>query len=144
MSKLVYVPGEGSIYYAKYIVIGEAPGAVEERLRRPFMGKAGTYLRSVLADLGIDQKTYFTNVLKIRPEDNRPPSSEEVESWKHSLYDELMRVNPDAKIILLGKSAEKAMEEFFLTRDTLMLPHPSYVVRFGKKKDFEDKLRRFV
>jgi len=61
------------------MIIGEAPGADEDRIGRPFVGRSGQLLDRMLAAIGIDRnRAYITNILYWRPPGNRKPTSEEV------------------------------------------------------------------
>jgi DNA polymerase len=72
------VPGEGSAR-ADVVVVGEAPGANEDREGRPFVGRAGRLLDDLLAEAGLAREDVFiTNVLKARPPGNRDPRADEV------------------------------------------------------------------
>ena len=63
------------------LLIGEAPGAEEDRLGKPFVGKAGKLLDAMLFAIGFDRSQVFIcNVLKCRPPNNRDPRSEEVDA----------------------------------------------------------------
>jgi uracil-DNA glycosylase len=74
---------------APLMVIGEAPGGDEDRVGRPFVGRAGQVLDRMLAAIGLDRtKTYITNVLFWRPPGNRKPTNEEIAAclpfvWRH-------------------------------------------------------------
>jgi DNA polymerase len=75
---------------APLMVIGEAPGADEDRLGRPFVGRSGQLLDRMLAAVGFDRRrnAYITNVLFWRPPGNRKPTDEEVAAclpfvWRH-------------------------------------------------------------
>ena len=63
----------------RVMFIGEAPGRDEDRIGKPFVGRAGQLLDKMLASIGLDRKTnaYITNVINWRPPDNRDPSPEE-------------------------------------------------------------------
>jgi DNA polymerase len=65
---------------ADWLVIGEAPGAEEDRRGEPFVGQAGQLLDKMLQAIGLDRRTnvYIANVLKSRPPGNRDPKPEEV------------------------------------------------------------------
>ena len=65
-----------------WLVIGEAPGAEEDRRGEPFVGAAGQLLDAMLRAIGLDRRTnvYIANVLKSRPPNNRDPKPEEVEA----------------------------------------------------------------
>ena len=75
---------------APLMVIGEAPGADEDRLGRPFVGRSGQLLDRMLAAIGLDRQrnAYITNVLFWRPPGNRKPTDEEIAAclpfvWRH-------------------------------------------------------------
>jgi uracil-DNA glycosylase len=99
-----FVPGEGSPD-ARVVLVGEAPGANEDRLGRPFVGAAGKFLDTLLAEAGLArEETYITNVLKSRPPGNRDPRAGEVaHSWPW-LEAELDVIRP-ALIVPLGRHA---------------------------------------
>ncbi len=61
------------------MLIGEAPGRDEDRIGKPFVGRAGQLLDKMLASIALDRKTnaYITNVINWRPPDNRDPTPEE-------------------------------------------------------------------
>ena len=66
---------------ADWLVIGEAPGAEEDRRGEPFVGRAGQLLDAMLRAVGLDRnRAYIANILKCRPPDNRDPRPEEVEA----------------------------------------------------------------
>ena len=65
-----YVPPEGD-KNAKYVIVGEAPGATELKMKRPWVGQAGNLLMDLLGSAGIRrQNCYLTNVIKERPPNN--------------------------------------------------------------------------
>ena len=69
---------------AKLMIVGEAPGAKEEALGQPFVGRSGKLLDQLLQNVGIDISldVYFCNVVKCRPPQNRRPTKKEIqESW---------------------------------------------------------------
>ena len=90
---------------ADLMVIGEAPGADEDRLGEPFVGRSGQLLDKILeAVLFQREEVYITNILKSRPPGNRDPLAEEVAAHIPVLYKQIALVRP--KILLaVGKSA---------------------------------------
>ena len=66
---------------ARVLIVGEAPGAEEDRLGRPFVGKSGKLLDAILASAGFDPAVdvFVTNSVFRRPRDNRKPTTEEIE-----------------------------------------------------------------
>ncbi len=64
---------------AKIMIVGEAPGADEDRIGEPFVGRSGRLLDKMLSAIGLDRTTvYITNVLPWRPPGNRTPTDAEV------------------------------------------------------------------
>ena len=83
---------------ARLIVVGEAPGANEDRTGLPFVGAAGKLLDLMLAsvDLSRERDTYICNVLKCRPPGNRNPRPEEIDACAPFLRRQLELVAPEA------------------------------------------------
>jgi len=109
--------GEGMAERPALAVIGEAPGAEEEKLRRPFVGKAGKNLDSFLETLGLPRASvYITNLVKLHPTQiskagrvvNRPPAKDEVALFAPFLREELAMVAPRL-IATLGNFPLRAM-----------------------------------
>jgi DNA polymerase len=98
------VPGEGPAG-AGVMVVGEAPGAGEDRQGRPFVGAAGKLLGSLLEEAGLRRAdVYVTNVVKARPPGNRDPKAPEVAHWMPVLEQELALVAPRL-VVPLGRHA---------------------------------------
>jgi uracil-DNA glycosylase len=96
------VPGEGSPD-TEVILIGEAPGFNEDRLGRPFIGRAGDLLVKLLGSIGWRRDDVFiTNVVKCRPPDNRDPEPDEVAACAPYLKRQLEILDP-ALIVTLGR-----------------------------------------
>ena len=90
---------------ADLMVIGEAPGADEDRQGEPFVGRSGQLLDKILeAVLFQRPEVYITNILKSRPPNNRDPLPEEVEAHIPVLYKQIALVRP-RMILAVGKSA---------------------------------------
>ncbi|MCA1656173.1 MAG: uracil-DNA glycosylase [Actinobacteria bacterium] len=128
---------------ARLALVGEAPGAQEDRLGRPFVGRAGALLDEVLAESGLSRaEVAVLNVLKCRPPANRPPRPVETANCRSWLAGQLEVVRP-AVVVALGLSATR----WFLGPTTLtavrgrvhlvdgrpVVPtyHPSAALRFG-------------
>jgi uracil-DNA glycosylase len=96
------------VAHAPVMLIGEAPGREEDRVGKPFVGRAGQLLDKMLASIGLDRKTnaYITNVINWRPPDNRDPSPEEAASCLPFLRRHIELANPQV-IILLGAVAAR-------------------------------------
>ena len=90
---------------ADLMIVGEAPGADEDRTGEPFVGRAGQLLNKILeAVLFKREEVYITNILKSRPPNNRDPLPEEVEAHIPILYKQIALVKPKM-ILAVGKSA---------------------------------------
>ena len=101
------VPGEGNPD-ARVMFIGEAPGADEDRLGRPFVGKAGQLLDKALNALGFyrSKNYYICNICKCRPENNRTPADDEAEACLPYLRSQVSIVKPRI-IVCLGATSVK-------------------------------------
>ncbi len=98
------VPGEGSPE-ADVVVIGEAPGASEDKVGRPFVGAAGKFLDKLLAEAGLERADVFiTNVVKARPPGNRDPKPDEVRHHMPWLEAQLELIRP-RYLVTLGRHA---------------------------------------
>ncbi len=95
--------GEG---YPGLMVIGEGPGADEDRLGRPFVGKAGQLLDKILASGGFDRhrNAYIANVVKCRPPGNRVPTPTERLACLPYLREQMYILQPKV-VLLLGATA---------------------------------------
>lgn len=103
------VPGEGPLD-AEVMLIGEAPGANEDRLGRPFVGQAGAFLEELLAEAGLRRdEVYICNVLKCRPPGNRDPLPSEIDACRSYLDRQIAIVDP-LVIVTLGRYS---MARFF-------------------------------
>jgi len=90
---------------AKWMFIGEAPGAEEDRQGEPFVGRAGQLLTAMLRALGFDRSdVYIANVLKCRPPGNRDPRPEEAALCRGYLERQIELVAPDL-IVAVGRIA---------------------------------------
>jgi len=91
---------------ADWLIIGEAPGADEDRLGEPFVGQAGKLLDAMLASIGLKrgENVYITNVLKSRPPGNRNPEPDEVAACRPYLLAQIELIQPKF-ILALGRFA---------------------------------------
>ena len=135
------VPGEGAMK-ARLMFIGEAPGADEDRLGRPFVGAAGQLLDKMIGAMGLSRdQVFIANTLKCRPPGNRDPQEDEVAACLPFLRAQIVLIRPEV-ICSLGRHATHALLErkdplgrlrgkFFDYRGTPLLPtfHPSYLLR---------------
>jgi uracil-DNA glycosylase family 4 len=100
------------------LFIGEAPGAVEDELVRPFVGRSGQLLRKNIREAGWkEEDVYITNIVKRRPPENRDPLPEEIAAYKPYLTRQIEIINPKI-IVTLGRfSMNYFLPEAKITRD---------------------------
>jgi uracil-DNA glycosylase family 4 len=90
---------------ARVVLVGEAPGAREDATGHPFVGSAGRFLDSLLAEAGLTRdEVFITNVVKARPPKNRDPRADEVAHYRPWLERQLDVIGPDL-IVPLGRHA---------------------------------------
>lgn len=105
-TNVVFGAGE---HNADLMLVGEAPGAVEDREGRPFIGRSGRLLTRALAEAGIARKDVFiTSMLKCRPPENRDPSTLEIEACRPWLEDQIRLIEPRV-VATLGNFATRAL-----------------------------------
>ncbi|MEM2192037.1 MAG: uracil-DNA glycosylase [Candidatus Hadarchaeales archaeon] len=99
------VPGEGPVP-SKIVLCGEAPGASEDRMGRPFVGAAGRFLNELLEMIKIKREEIFiTNVVKCRPPGNRTPREDEVSICASNyLTTQLEKLKPRL-VVALGRTS---------------------------------------
>ena len=134
---------------AQIVIVGEAPGAKEEELGKPFVGRSGKLLDKLLQNAGIDISldVYFCNVVKIRPPKNRRPTKVEIQENLPWLYQQIKLVNPEI-IVLVGATALEAIlknkspisilrGKWINWDGRLVMPifHPAYLLRNQSKED---------
>ncbi|MED5579859.1 MAG: uracil-DNA glycosylase [Nitrospinota bacterium] len=142
---------------AKLVIIGEAPGAEEDRQGIPFVGRAGQMLTKMIENV-IEvprQEVFICNILKCRPPQNRNPEEDEIACCEPYLKKQLETINPKL-ILTLGKFASqwllqsetpisKLRGKFSSYHGIPCLPtfHPAYLLRNPKQKKFvhEDLLK---
>ena len=136
---------------SKVMIIGEAPGKTEDKLKKPFVGRAGKLLDDLLHRIHLDRtKVYITNVINYRPDKNRKPTFEEINEFKKILFKHIEIIKPKC-LLLLGATAAtavlnhkgplselrgkfkniKIMNSYF---DVLTTFHPAFLLRNPKKK----------
>ena len=94
---------------ANLLIIGEAPGANEDKRGEPFVGRAGQLLDKILQAINFEREdVYIANILKSRPPNNRDPLAEEVEAHIPILYKQIALIQP-AIILCVGKVAANTM-----------------------------------
>ncbi|MDQ2069435.1 uracil-DNA glycosylase [Natronospira bacteriovora] len=140
---------------AEWMLIGEAPGAEEDRQGEPFVGRAGQLLDAMLAAAGTDrQKVYIANIIKSRPPDNRDPQPGEIAACLPYLRRQIELISPRV-IMLVGRVAAQTLLESTAAVGRLRgqvhrLPgfaipavvtyHPAYLLRspLEKRKVWDD------
>lgn len=115
---------------AEVMLVGEAPGANEVEEGEPFVGRAGDKLDDILHKIGVERSDlYITNLVKIRPPDNKDPKKDEIEAWKPLLQNEIDRVDPDF-VLTLGNFPSK---EILGIKDGITSVHGRIFTREGRK-----------
>ena len=141
---------------AKWMFIGEAPGADEDRLGEPFVGKAGQLLNAILFAMGLKrEEVYIANVLKCRPPGNRDPQPDEVTHCESYLQRQIELIKPRL-IIALGRHAAHSLLKTEVPLGKLrgqklsyhgtplyVTYHPAYLLRnpVDKRKVWDDLCR---
>jgi DNA polymerase len=142
---------------AEWLIVGEAPGADEDRQGEPFVGRAGRLLNSMLLAIGLPREQVFIcNILKCRPPGNRDPKPEEEQACRDYLERQIRLVRP--KIILaVGRIAAQNLMKVdtpigkmrghkYTYQDTgipvVITYHPAYLLRspLEKRKAWGDLL----
>jgi len=135
---------------AKLMLIGEAPGAEEERQREPFVGPAGQKLTGILKAMGLERsQVYISNICKFRPamdnqgSANRAPTEQEMAACLPFVLTEIDILRPQV-IVALGATASKGLGlegsvgrlrgQFHEFQGTpiMVTYHPSYILREEK------------
>ncbi len=95
---------------AQWMLVGEAPGAEEDRLGEPFVGQAGRLLDNMLAAVSLERgrNVYIANVLKCRPPGNRNPEPDEVEKCAPHLLRQIALIQPRL-ILAMGRFAAQTL-----------------------------------
>jgi uracil-DNA glycosylase family 4 len=138
---------------APVMIIGEAPGADEDRVGRPFVGRAGQLLDRMLAAIGLDrQSVLITNVIYWRPPGNRTPTTGEIASCLPFVLRHVALVNPKILVLCGGTAAGALLPQGQgITRlrgrwfnlevpgldepvPTLAMFHPSFLLRAPERK----------
>lgn len=132
---------------ADLVFVGEGPGADEDRLGEPFVGRAGQLLTKMIGAMGLSRDdVYICNVVKCRPPNNRDPQPDEVRACTPFLNAQLGIVKPKV-IVTLGRSASQfvldtgasmgQMRGKWAARDGVrVMPtyHPAYLLRSPAQK----------
>jgi uracil-DNA glycosylase len=131
------VLGEGPLN-AQIMLVGQNPGAEEDKTGRPFVGRAGKFLNKVLEANGIKREEVFiTNIVKHTSPQNRKPLPDEIEACAPYLTEQIKLIKPRI-VVLMGKVAWQATRVGGVTY--IETVHPSAAIRFTKmrKRFLED------
>jgi DNA polymerase len=133
------VPGEGP-FNAKVMLVGQNPGAEEDKTGKPFVGRAGKFLNKVLAKNGIIREELFvTNLVKHVTPKNRKPLPDEVAACAPYLEAQVNAIKPKI-VVLMGAVAWQAPRVEGI--EYVETCHPSAAMRFTKmRKKFEEDFR---
>ena len=134
---------------ADWLIVGEAPGADEDRQGEPFVGRAGKLLNEMLLAIGLRrEEVYIANILKCRPPKNRDPRPEEVVKCEPYLRRQVALIQPQI-ILALGRIAAQNLLKTetrigalrgrtFSYADTdipvVVTYHPAYLLRSPQEK----------
>jgi len=145
-TRVVFGSGDS---HADVMLIGEAPGAEEDRQGLPFVGKAGKLLDAMLFAIGLSRdRVFICNVVKCRPPNNRNPQPDEIEACASYLDAQIKHVNPRV-ILALGKVAAHRLLQseapvYKMREDSQLLPgsnipivvtyHPASLLRNPEQK----------
>lgn len=150
-TQMVFADG---VQTAKIMLVGEAPGADEDRMGLPFVGVSGQLLDRMLAAIGLSRETnvYISNVINWRPPGNRSPSDSEIALSLPFIQRHIEIINP-AVVVFVGGVSAKALLQSSLgitrlrgrwvdyTSEGLSLPvpalatfHPAYLLRSPAQK----------
>jgi uracil-DNA glycosylase family 4 len=149
-TNLVFADGNPE---AHVMIVGEAPGADEDRDGRPFVGVSGQLLDRMLAQIGLDRTSvYITNIIFWRPPGNRQPTTSEVAACLPFVERHIELVNPDVLLLAGGASAKTLLartegimrmrgrwhlyESTGMSRPVPALPtfHPAFLLRQPAQK----------
>jgi uracil-DNA glycosylase family 4 len=140
---------------ADWLIIGEAPGAEEDRQGEPFVGRAGQLLNAMLRSIGLPRESVFiANVLKSRPPGNRDPKPEEVAACLPYLMRQIALLQPKLMLAVgriaaqnllatdlsLGRLRGQVHTFGELNTPLIVTYHPAYLLRTpaDKRKAWED------
>lgn len=134
---------------ADLLIVGEAPGANEDKQGEPFVGRAGKLLNAMLHAIGLAREAvYIANIIKCRPPNNRDPNPEEVETCSPYLDRQVELLQPKLMVAVGRVAAHYLLStdaplgrlrgKEFTFRDTqiplIITYHPAYLLRSPKQK----------
>jgi len=128
------------------MLIGQNPGAEEDKQGRPFVGRTGKYLDKVLARNGIPrEKLFITSAVKCRTPGNRRPTQSEIDACMPFLLRQIKDISPEL-VVLMGKVAQLTPRLEGI--EYLETYHPTAAMRFPRiRREFEadfEKLGRVL
>ncbi len=146
---------------AKIMLIGEAPGADEDRQGKPFVGMSGKLMTKIFSTIGLqrEEDLYITNIIPWRPPGNRQPTAAEIAQCLPFVKQHIALINPDVLILVGGIACKSLLDKTASitrlrgtwhsyatgTKEIKAMPiyHPAYLLRSpSKKKDvWQDMLR---
>ena len=134
------VAGEGP-QNAEIMLVGQNPGREEAKQGRPFVGKSGKYLDTLLRKNNLDRsKLYITSVVKETTPRNRRPTAQEIRYWMPNLLEEIGQVKPKI-IVLMGKVAWETPR--LDSVNYIETYHPAAAMRFPRAREkFENDFAR--
>jgi DNA polymerase len=133
---------------AQWMIIGEAPGAEEDKQGEPFVGRAGQLLNAMLKSIGLAREQVFiANILKSRPPHNRDPKPDEVAACIPFLYRQIELINP-VLLLCVGRIAAQTLLQTDTpigrlrgtlhripnNRPMIVTNHPAYLLRSPAEK----------
>ncbi len=132
---------------ADWMIIGEAPGADEDRIGEPFVGRAGKLLELMLRAVGLERgEVYIANILKSRPPNNRDPKPEEIAACRPYLDRQIELVQPKIFLVVGRIAAQSLLDtrapvgtlrgrvHTFQGRPLIVTYHPAYLLRSPAQK----------
>lgn len=141
--------GEGDVQ-SPLVLVGEGPGAEEDKTGRPFVGRAGQLLDEALKEAGLERgSVYICNTVKCRACGtdgqrffNRPPEQDEIEACRHWLTPQLSSISPEVILCIGAPSAKNLIKpDFKITKErgryfpcehakvAIAALHPAYILR---------------
>jgi uracil-DNA glycosylase family 4 len=156
-TQIVFYDGDPN---SSVMFVGEAPGEDEDRLGKPFVGRAGKYLNKVLEKIGWSRESiYITNVCKCHPPGNRKPLPKEMQTCSNVFLKHEIKIVKPKVICCLGATAAEAFlgksvritrmrgqfypNPLFPEAKLFLTYHPAYILRnMREAKTFEEDLKK--
>ena len=145
--RILAVPGEGAMRLGA-MLIGEAPGQMEDETGRPFVGRSGRLLDAILEQAGADRDDFFiTSAAKCRPPGNRNPRTDEIAACNRWLTAQIEALDPAVLVVMCLVAARAVLGEKSPLKDlrgrqlrgpggrpAVVTYHPSAALRFTKAR----------